>query len=189
MGKLFYVVGASGAGKDTVIDSARELFGDHLVIAHRYITRSVLTGRENHVALTEVEFEQRIKHRMFSMHWQAHGLRYGIGKEIENWLASGVNVMVNGSRAYLPYAKEVFGRRLQVVWVAVRPDILQQRLEARERENNEDITERLERAIRYDAVRPTSAILIDNSGSEQDTARQVQEKLEQIIRLPFAEKV
>ncbi|TKF29310.1 ribose 1,5-bisphosphokinase [Enterovibrio norvegicus] len=172
MAKLFYVLGASGAGKDSLINAARERFCDRLMVAHRYITRPASAGSENHVALNEAEFDLRIKQKLFSMHWRANGLRYGVGREVETWLASGMDVMVNGSRAYLPFAKGVFGEQLEVVWISVSPDALRERLEARGRESMGEITQRLERAIHYDAVRPANAIHLDNSGKLEDTVAQ-----------------
>ncbi len=53
-GRLFYVVGASGAGKDSLIEYARNALGsrDAVVFAHRYITRPPTARGENHVALS-----------------------------------------------------------------------------------------------------------------------------------------
>ena len=40
----------------------------------------------------------------FALRWSSHGLRYGIGVEMDAWLAGGAAVIVNGSRAHLPQA-------------------------------------------------------------------------------------
>ncbi|WP_154124943.1 ribose 1,5-bisphosphokinase [Grimontia hollisae] len=181
MAKLFYVLGASGAGKDSLIEAARERFCDRLMVAHRYITRPASAGSENHIALTDAEFDLRIRQALFSMHWRANGLRYGVGREVESWLASGMDVMVNGSRAYLPFAQGLFGEQLNVVWISVSPDALRERLEARGRESVDDIAQRLERAIQYDAVRPASVIHLDNSGKLEDTVAQFACQLDQAL--------
>ncbi|MGZ5147587.1 MAG: phosphonate metabolism protein/1,5-bisphosphokinase (PRPP-forming) PhnN, partial [Burkholderiales bacterium] len=106
-GRLFYVVGASGVGKDTLMQYARDtLHDEHAVLfAHRYITRPAGAGGENHVALTAQEFEVRKRHGLFAMTWQSHGLHYAIGIEIDIWLAKGLTVVVNGSRAYISAAR------------------------------------------------------------------------------------
>ena len=52
---LFYVVGRSGVGKDTVLQQLRSLSG--CTVAHRYITREPNPDSENHVYLTENEFQ------------------------------------------------------------------------------------------------------------------------------------
>lgn len=80
-GRLFYVIGPSGSGKDSLMRYARaSLAGDpSVVFAHRYITRPMELHGENHVALTETEFDARLAAGLFAMHWESHGLRYGIG--------------------------------------------------------------------------------------------------------------
>ena len=149
-GKLFYVIGPSGSGKDSLIRYGRErLAGDPgVVFAHRYITRPVELHGENHVALTETEFDARLATGLFAMHWGSHGLRYGIGREINFWLAKGCNVVMNGSREYLPEARRLY-QDLIAVLVTVSPEILAARLRARERETEEQIAERLSRAQQF----------------------------------------
>lgn len=100
-GKLFYVIGPSDSGKDSLLRYARARLGpvSRVVFAHRYITRPVDVNGENHVALTKAEFG------LLAMHWRSHGHRYGIGREIDLWLAKGCQVVVNGSREYLPQAR------------------------------------------------------------------------------------
>ncbi len=96
-GQLFYVIGPSGSGKDTLMQYAREKLGSaKCVFAHRYITRLPELVGENHIHLSEAEFAAKEKQGFFAMQWDSHGLRYGIGKEINLWLAQGFNVVVNG---------------------------------------------------------------------------------------------
>ncbi|MGC9494076.1 ribose 1,5-bisphosphokinase [Vibrio genomosp. F10] len=178
MAKLFYVLGASGAGKDSIMDALRSVFCDQLMVAHRYITRPASAGSENHIALSGEEFSLRIQRNLFTMHWHANGYCYGVGREVDYWLSEGLNVMVNGSRAYLPTAKQKYGSRLQVVWITVSPDILQQRLIKRGRENRTEIVQRLERAVQYDEVRPNDAILLNNSGTLQETVAQFSRQMD-----------
>ncbi|MBV8262011.1 MAG: phosphonate metabolism protein/1,5-bisphosphokinase (PRPP-forming) PhnN, partial [Paraburkholderia sp.] len=102
-GGLIYVMGPSGAGKDTLLRYARgRLARESVVFAHRYITRedSGGGGGENHIALTEAEFETRSQRGLFALQWRSHALRYGVGVEIDQWMALGCTVVVNGSRAY-----------------------------------------------------------------------------------------
>ncbi|MGC9458417.1 phosphonate metabolism protein/1,5-bisphosphokinase (PRPP-forming) PhnN, partial [Vibrio genomosp. F10 str. 9ZD137] len=68
--------------------------------------------------------------------------------------------------------------RLQVVWITVSPDILQQRLIKRGRENRTEIVQRLERAVQYDEVRPNDAILLNNSGTLQETVAQFSRQMD-----------
>lgn len=147
MSVLYYVIGPSGSGKDSVIGYARERLGtqEGVVFAHRYITRGASAGGENHVALSEAEFGCRLEAGLFCMSWQSHGLQYGIGVEVELWLERGCSVVVNGSRAYLPEAARRF-EDLTPVLISVSGSTLRKRLEQRGRESESDIEERIRRA-------------------------------------------
>jgi ribose 1,5-bisphosphokinase PhnN len=58
-GRLIYVMGPSGAGKDSLLGFARDrLKAEPILFAHRYITRPSGNG-EAHVELTVEEFEVR----------------------------------------------------------------------------------------------------------------------------------
>jgi len=171
-GTLIYVVGPSGAGKDTLLAHARTHMSPAapLAFAHRYITRPADAGGENHVALTEAEFEQRRSRDLFALYWDSHGLRYGVGREIDLWLDTALNVVVNGSRGYFDEAVRRYPDLLPVV-ITVTPDTLRQRLIARGRESQAEIAERLERARAFTLHHPR-LVEIDNSGPlEQSGAR------------------
>ncbi len=75
-GMLVLVVGPSGAGKDTLLEAARQALADdpRFRFVRRVITRPAEAGGEAHEAVTETEFAARD----FALQWQAHGLRYGI---------------------------------------------------------------------------------------------------------------
>lgn len=167
-GRLFYVMGASGCGKDSVMAHARtSCQGRGVAFAHRYITRPADAGGENHVALTPEEFQTRLAHGCFVLHWESHGLRYGVGREIDGWMASGLDVVVNGSRAYLPRAARLY-EQLVPVLVTVAPDVLRQRLEGRGRESSLEIERRLERAAALADCEHPRLVRIDNSGPLAD---------------------
>jgi len=164
-GRLVYVMGPSGAGKDTLLSFARErLCGSNVLFAHRYITRAATAGGENHVWLTPEEFHARARLNLFALHWSSHGLHYGIGVEIEAWMARGFTVVVNGSREYLPQAIERFPA-LDVVHIDAQPEVLATRLAARGRETLDEVRARLARRVPL-AVPPHVALTtIDNSGT------------------------
>lgn len=181
--RLFYLVGASGAGKDSLLRYVREHLPSTspVVCAHRYITRSARAGGENHVELTEQEFETRLRHGCFAMHWQSHGLRYGIGEEIRTWMKAGLSVIMNGSRAYLETASSHF-EQLVPVLVQVRPEVLRQRLFMRSRESAEEIASRLKRAETEAIIGHPALVRIDNN-DELELAGQ------QLLRLVVGEAV
>lgn len=175
--RIFYVVGASGAGKDSVIKRCRLcLQNEHrCMVAHRYITRSATAGAENHIELSHPEFEQRVASGHFAMHWQANGHCYGVGGEITSWLESGLSVIVNGSRAYLPQALANFGKTLIPLYLQVSPGILRKRLQERGRESGQEIEQRIKRATEYTMVSP--CLQIDNNGCLDDAVNKLLESI------------
>jgi ribose 1,5-bisphosphokinase len=161
--RLFYVMGPSGAGKDSLIAYCRDrLAGRPVVFAHRYITRPAAAGGENHVALSDSEFATRSLAGCFALQWHSHDLMYGIGIEIDAWLERGLSVVVNGSRQWLGQATERYPH-LTPVAITVDPQCLRRRLEARGRETAEQIVERLAKVTAF-AVSHPALVTIDNSG-------------------------
>jgi ribose 1,5-bisphosphokinase len=175
-GKLFYVIGASGAGKDSLLREARaQLVGENVIFAHRYITRPVELAGENHIALMPDEFHARQKAGLFAMHWHSHNLDYGLGLEINAWLERGLNVVMNGSRAYLDEAARLYPQNLVPVLVRVSPDVLRARLEARGRENSAHIDERLAGAQAFEGLQhPRLHIIHNDAELAQATAQLVE---------------
>ena len=163
-GRLIYVMGPSGAGKDSLLEFARKhLMGEPILFAHRYITRPSGNG-EAHVALSVEEFAARSVLGLFALEWSSHSLRYGIGVEIDVWLARGCTVVVNGSRQHLQHVLARYPNT-EVVHVNAAPHILEARLGARARESAEQVAARLARRAPFslpDGVRCTT---IDNSGA------------------------
>jgi ribose 1,5-bisphosphokinase len=173
VGTLFYVVGASGAGKDSLMTYARARLGGRAPVffAHRYITRPAEAGGENHVALNKAEFAQMKALGLFALSWESHGFCYGLGREIELWLDAGANVVMNGSRAFLPVAEQRFPG-LAVVLIEVSAAVLRARLEARGRESPEEIAARLARAAEFTVIHP-SLVTIRNNGSLAEAGDQL----------------
>jgi ribose 1,5-bisphosphokinase len=133
--------------------------------AHRYITRVPEAEGENHVALSREEFLRRLEKGLFAMHWRSHGCYYGIGIEIDHWLSKGCQVLVNGSRSYLPEAQQRYPD-LKVILIEVSLDVLKRRLEARGRETPEQIQARLERNNQInDALVIIPHAVINNNGA------------------------
>jgi ribose 1,5-bisphosphokinase len=177
MSKVIYLIGASGSGKDSVLAGVRQWLNTevlrpspNLMIANRYICRDWQSGNENHIQLSEAEFQRRQQLGFFSLDWQANGLRYGIGKEIDLWLEKGQNVLVNGSREYLPAAMTIYGK--------VETDILRQRLINRGRESLPDIEARLTRTQQQFASSKTKGPLdqchvINNNTNIDDAVLQL----------------
>lgn len=175
MSKLFYVIGPSGAGKDTLMLAARQaLAGQQVLFAHRYVTRALDAGGENYISLSEAEFALRQQEKLFWLVWQSHGLSYGVGQEVVSWLKQGLSVVVNGSRGYLPQAQAMAKQAdvvLVPIWIHCDTPVLAQRLAQRGRETAAEIEERLVRADAFPP--PQGAVVIDNSGSLEKAVEQL----------------
>lgn len=179
-GTLIYVIGPSGCGKDSLMNYARSHCpGGEAAFAHRYITRSADAGGENHVALLPDEYQGRLERGLFALAWDSHGCRYGVGSEIDQWMETGMNVVVNGSRAYLPEAARRYPAMLPVL-VSLDLSILRQRLILRGRETMDEIEARLDRAGAYSVSHP-ALVSLDNSGELSEGGRKL---LELVRRRP-----
>lgn len=161
-GTLIAVVGPSCAGKDTLIDYARQRFGGDpsVLFVRRVVTR--IAQAEDHDTLSVETFTEATASGEFAVTWEAHGLHYAIPVGACRHVAGGGVAIVNGSRAALPAIRAAFARVL-VVHVTCRPDVLAARLAARGREDAQGQGSRLARAtMPVEALK--DAIEIDNSG-------------------------
>lgn len=144
MGRLFFIVGPSGAGKDTLMSGAKAA-DPTLHWVRRVITRPETAGGEPFEGVTATEFQSRLESGAFALHWKAHGLCYGVPFEELAPLLHGGTVMVNGSRAALAVARESYPD-LRVIRVSAPSTTLADRLMARGRESRAEIEARLSRA-------------------------------------------
>lgn len=164
-GRLIYLMGPSGAGKDSLLDAVRECLAVRgCVVARRVITRSGEALGEDALALSAEAFADCERAGDFAMSWRANGLAYGIPKQIDDWLAAGQDVLVNGSRAYLPQARRRYPGLVGVL-LMVEQNVLRQRLQTRGRETPAQIDARLHRSTLFPAAVADEALLrLDNSG-------------------------
>ncbi|KIC20266.1 phosphonate metabolism protein/1,5-bisphosphokinase (PRPP-forming) PhnN [Leisingera sp. ANG-Vp] len=161
-GPVIAVVGPSGVGKDSLM-SALAVSGPQLRLMRRVITRAPEAGGEDYQPVSEPEFSALAESGVFALHWQAHGLHYGIPRDIEKLREGSGGVLVNLSRAVLLQAQEVFGDFI-VLSVTARPEVLAERLTARGREDAEEVQRRLARAVNPLPEGLARVYEIDNSG-------------------------
>jgi len=133
---LVLVVGPSGAGKDSLLNAAREAFRNdpRVHFARRVITRPEDPLGENHEPVTESEFAARD----FALSWSAHGLRYGIPA-----IDTAPVVVANVSRGVIASAAKRYDT--SVIEVTAPAAALAARLASRGRETAEDVARRLSR--------------------------------------------
>ena len=165
---LVLVVGPSGAGKDTLLDAARRaLAGDaRFRFVRREITRPATAGGEAHVEVHFSVFAARRGAGHYALHWEAHGLGYGIPAAE---LAPDRFAVVNVSRSVIAEAAQRF--RIRVVEITAPPAVLAQRLRLRGREAEADIAARLARSVGLpDGV---GSITIVNDGTPEQGAERL----------------
>ncbi|MDM9593079.1 phosphonate metabolism protein/1,5-bisphosphokinase (PRPP-forming) PhnN [Pseudomonas guariconensis] len=170
-GRLIFLIGPSGSGKDSLIDAARvHLLENGVEVARRVITRSAESRGEAALSVSPEVFEQMCEDGEFAMHWQANGLQYGIPVQVNEWLSSGRHVLVNGSRGYLPEARRRYPNLL-AIRLEVAPQVLRERLLTRGREAVEQVEQRLARSALLQAGDDPDVHVLDNSTSLADTVK------------------
>lgn len=142
-GRLIAVVGPSGVGKDSIIDGLCARRPD-LTRIRRTVTRAAELGGEDFDPISEPHFQDLVDAGAFCLHWQAHGLLYGIPQTAQVMIAGGQDCIVNLSRNALVAAAAKFPR-LVVLSVTTAPAALARRLALRGRETEIEIAARLAR--------------------------------------------
>ncbi|MDQ0739439.1 phosphonate metabolism protein/1,5-bisphosphokinase (PRPP-forming) PhnN [Pseudomonas sp. W4I3] len=176
-GRLIYLIGPSGSGKDSLLDAARPRLAERgCRIVRRVITRSAESVGEAAVGVSPAQFAAMQAQGAFALSWQANGLSYGIPTQVDEWLAAGEDVLVNGSRAHLAQTRERYPTLL-VLLLTVDQLVLRQRLLARGREPLVDIEERLARNVRFTEELITAngegLFVLDNSGPLEHTVERL----------------
>ncbi|MGO1508423.1 MAG: phosphonate metabolism protein/1,5-bisphosphokinase (PRPP-forming) PhnN [Microbacteriaceae bacterium] len=145
IGAFVAVVGPSGAGKDSVIGSARALVsGSGFLFPRRTITRPAGAG-EDHEPIGEAEFARIEQAGGFCLSWRAHGLAYGVPTAVADAVRDGDIAVVNVSRGVLPVLDDHF-ECAAAVRVTVSDVERRARLAARGRETTAAADARMNRA-------------------------------------------
>lgn len=145
-GRLIGVVGPSGVGKDTLMAGLSHAFTEFELV-RRVITRDGTLGGEDFEAATPDEFQRRAAAGDFCVHWEAHGLLYGIPDAVRFRIGKGEQMLVNLSRNVLTQVAEVFPN-FEVLNITASPETLAKRLQGRGRETRDEIARRLARSVK-----------------------------------------
>lgn len=161
-GAWIFICGPSGAGKDSVIASARQQLAHRqdIVFARRMVTRAMQAGSD-HDALTEPDFLSLIQTGGLCWHWQAHGFYYGIAQNYAAEVQAGRRVVVNGSRAHVQSLAP--SPALRVVEVTASPEQLATRLAQRGRDAASAVVERLARNTGFADMQADCVIVNDTA--------------------------
>jgi ribose 1,5-bisphosphokinase len=148
VGHLVLVVGPSGAGKDSVIKGAQEVFIENrnVVFPRRVVTRPSDSNAEDHDVMSEMAYALAVAEGEFALWWRAHGLGYGIPISIEDDLKLGRVVVFNSSRTMVTEALTNY-HNITVAEIEVSTDVLVERIVARGRETREDAVKRVARQV------------------------------------------
>jgi phosphonate metabolism protein PhnN/1,5-bisphosphokinase (PRPP-forming) len=164
-GLLVLVVGPSGSGKDTLMAGAADALAQdaRFRFVRRVVTRP--PAEEDHDVADDAGFAALRDSGRFALHWEAHGLQYGIPSDIAADLAAARVVVANVSRAVLAEAATRFPAA--VIEVTAPEEIRVARLHQRGRETPADIAARLKRAVPQPEGLPpsTQVFTIVNDGT------------------------
>ena len=183
--RLIYVMGPSGAGKDSLLDWLKNKLPPQSPIhfAKRTIDRPLQALGEQHESVDPASFERLQKEKSFAMHWLANGRQYGVRHGELEPLQQQQWVLVNGSRAYLPEALRQFDG-LNVLHISASADILRTRLLARQRETPEVVEARVQRAVAFSVPTSCRCVNVLNDSGLDDAGAVLLNKLSSLPGWP-----
>ncbi|PRY68613.1 ribose 1,5-bisphosphokinase [Glaciihabitans tibetensis] len=170
-GAFVAVVGPSGSGKDSIIEHTRAVLEGRgaIVFPRRQITRPSGAG-EDHIPVSESEFDTADRLGEFALTWRAHDLAYGIPANVFDVVEAGGVVVANVSRGVLAQLPNLFAN-VRVVRVTVSEEVRLERIVARGRE---DAIAAASRVARLDPAPDYPADLeIVNDGTIEDASAQL----------------
>ena len=185
-GVFIAVVGPSGAGKDTLINYAKDRFGRETAVlfVRRVITRPGDGASEDHDTLVAEEFDRRERQGAFALSWAAHGLKYGLPVEIDDSIQNGTVVVANLSRGVIPSLRARYAN-VEVVQVTASAEVLAARLARRGRESEDEIGRRIARGA--DAgLAVDGALILENDGAPEEAGERLVAIIRQYTRRPTA---
>lgn len=164
-GGFVFVVGPSGAGKDSLIAFARGAFaGNERIIFPRRIVTRASSEHEDHDSIDEAGFTEAEASGAFALHWRAHGLGYAIPKSAREDAEAGRIAICNISRRVVPWTR-VHLPNVTVVEVTAPAEILAARLAGRARLEDGDLAVRLARSL--EVWTPVDASIVNDRSIDE----------------------
>ena len=187
-GFLVLIVGPSGAGKDSLINSAKvkDRYQKNLIFARRFITRPAAAGGEKHIPVNQASFDRRLKEKKFMLAWTAHGLSYGISAVYGMHLTRGIHVVANVSRTVIEDVR-VSKIKHAIIHVTASEGVLADRLRQRGRESESDRSARVSRTVQWDGGENVFTVI--NDGCFSDAEAKFDEHLSAIIKSDQLERL
>ncbi len=183
--RLIYVVGPSGAGKDSLLDwlKNRLPLASLVHFARRTIDRPTQPLGEQHESVDAARFVRLRDANAFVLHWRANGRQYGVRHNELKPLQEQAWVLVNGSRAHLGQALSQFDG-MNVLHISASAEILRARLLARRRESPEVIEARVQRAVAFVIAPDCRFIRLYNDTSLDDAGAELMKALATLTGWP-----
>ena len=183
--QLIYVVGPSGAGKDSLLHWLRAHLPAHwpLTWARRTIDRPCAPQGEVHESVNKSEFDLLLAQHEFALHWAANAHQYGIRHTELAPLAEQQWVFLNGSRAHLPQAAQLYPG-LTVLHITADFAVLRKRLQERGRESSAAIENRLGRTLDLSVPAGCRWIEIHNNEGIEGSGAQLLKSLSSLAHWP-----
>jgi ribose 1,5-bisphosphokinase len=145
--RLLYVVGPSGAGKDSLIQrlKAVSLENGSIYFVSRFVDRSSHESTPQDIYMSCADFQKALDNKELAMHWRANQHQYGISHaEMAQSKLHPISV-INGSRGYVAQLIKEYPS-VEVIHITASEAVIKDRLIARKREDSLQIDQRLERS-------------------------------------------
>ena len=187
--RLVYVVGPSGAGKDSVLGWLLSQPSLKSVVhwATRDVTREGHESSQRDRAVSPQVFACLKAQGAYALWWQANGLSYGVRHEAMVPFERGQWLLLNGSRRHLPAALAQYPG-LTVLHITADAELLRQRLMQRGREQGQAVQARLASSTALDlGAEPLGSarvLRVLNNGSLEEAGRQALSALHQLSGWP-----
>jgi guanylate kinase len=169
-GTLYLIVGASGSGKDTLIQHTTRIIG-RVFVPIKYCTRKPRQGEMQGREYRFVSERQFRKLKLFTK-YEVYGASYGVGTKLLQELSKGYDVFLNISNRLTGEIKARYPRT-KVVYVFVSLDKLKERILMRRREDEKSIAERLERARENLNFIGNADFIVNNNGTVRESVASV----------------